>query len=164
MAEYTYHLGFDWNVSLVNNERPLNIGRVLLSNGAAVADNLFHPLTATSDFVSFKGFNQTSGADLSGYSIVGGTLTFQAEESTQAASSPFNVTELHVSSIGPATSLEHSAALLGPEYPIWNPIVPLVQATTSGVFQFVVRLHVQGPNGLVRTFVADPEMIVGSVG
>lgn len=153
-----YELGFDWDQA--NNPPQLSWGRVM--NGAP---DDFNVSLQKGDLVCFDLVNLTDNATLADYSIVGGTVTFAAWDTKQSTASPFFLPALQIASFRataqrtPCPSFKKRAL-----YPSWTPIIPLTPTDNDGDFKFSVSLTIQGPNGVTKTFVVDPEMVVGSIG
>ena len=116
------------------------------------------------DTIGFNGFNQTPGAGLSQYLILGGSVAFTPVSGTQSPASPFNGADFNIYGMGQATQTLVSIALSPTvAIPYWQSLVAPQLIVNNGSFQFSISLTVQGPDGSTKTFVLpDPEMVVGS--
>lgn len=184
MASYYWDLGFDFNAVQINGFSYLQNGFVLYDPVKSVGSPATPVNLATGDTINFSVFNLTNPRSAGTYSIAGGSITFQAAITQQASISPFNVSG--DPSDTPCTWLsfplklnpdatEASAIFSGAQvsgqnpttFPRYNYPVGL-QVANIGFFLMSVRLQVLGPNSSggfqQRTFIVDPEMVIGSVG
>jgi len=159
MAFHHFEIGFDFNAP-----DGLNIGIVNLRPGSPpqVQTGIVFGDFEQEDYFCFNGFNMTNGADLFGYAITDGSVTFQIAADApimQTAISPIGQPSLVIDPLGQAFETGSPLSFSGGPFPLWAPVVPLVQVVSAGRFQFTVSLTVQGPGG-AQTFQVDPEMIV----
>jgi hypothetical protein len=166
MTAYVFDIGFDWNGSTCQETgKPyLDCGFVPYATQTGPERGL-----QVGDTIGFNGFNKTSGATLAtanSYQITGGTISFQAENTTQAIQSPFEITTFDISNLGQATRTGPSQFFgMNTQFPCWWPVLAPQSIVNNGSFQFSVSLTVQGPDGSTKTFLCpDPEMIVGGAG
>jgi|GEM_PF-2822097 len=172
MATYVWDLGFDFTDFQDpnnNNQSPLEMGFVTFAAPPGGAPGNSRNLQVN-DIIQFNGFDLTPNASVGdGTTIQGGTITFIDAHSGQPAS-PFggSATISFLPNLGQSTALGPSA-ILGPtlsvQYPRWWPVINPQTVTNEGHFLMTVSISAQqgGQTG-IRTFVHDPEMVVGSVG
>jgi hypothetical protein len=188
---YYWDLGFDFNAvqdppggpSYLENGFVLGKQMTVTVAGPGVSKSSA-PATpvdlATGDTIVFNLFNTTtlqSGQQGSDFSINSGTISFSGAEVGQTIQSPFNASG---STTPQATfNMNTSAPLLQgqsvvfdgiqapdaatqPTFPFWTVAGPLT-VVNNGRFLMQVVVNITGPNG-PRSFVVDPEMVVGSIG
>jgi hypothetical protein len=177
---FVWDLGFDFNeVQKSDTLSYLQNGLVLIQS----SDKGNVPATPVNlvqgDFVKFNAFNVTDPST-GDYEIAGGEITFKSASTTQAAASPFNnpdgsfQTKIQIAPQAP-TTIKGASIIFGgtqapdaltpdqPTFPKW-PLVSPQTVANNGRFLMTAALIVKGPSGLPRTFVVDPEMIVGGIG
>ena len=165
MANYSWDLGFDLGAVQQTGQSYLETGFVaLLTTG--------HVVTApvnlqVGDIISFNAFN-VSNSLISGaadWSISDGVITFSNGEIGQTTTSPFEDQSLFISGMsaqgsGASTVFSGGAETVFPVFPNAAASQTIVNA---GKYLMTVTLNVQSGSEQ-RTFVVDPEMVVGSVG
>lgn len=161
MANFNYELGFDWNLPPF-----LKWDRLFFPDGKSQNHDQGTHLTV-GDLVCFNVINLTSGAGTKDYSIASeSSIIFRPRKSDQPASSPFQEKTLVFNFSGEATGIggPGTSGLGDGSYPFWAPVVSLTPIENSGFFEFIAVMTISGPGGWKKTFIVDPEMIVGSVG
>lgn len=172
MAEtFVWDLGFDFAaIQGSNTESYLPSGFVTLSGGKPAA-----PRIPRNELIRFNVYNLSSGATLEGYSISGIDITFtNALKGQEGNPCPFdNLTpvvygdgfaRIKRDSLGRAQGWGTSS-MFGHNLPLWDGILGVdLPVKKDGKFLMTVALIVQGANVLPRTFVVDPEMIIGGAG
>lgn len=155
---FYWDLGFDFAaVQKKNTLSYLQNGLVL--NGASAFPNKVN----TGDTIIFNLFNLTSGATQGdGTKIHHALLSFTHAVTGQTATTPF-ASATFQSEPGPSSTLAHSVIFGGPikDFPRWT--IATHAVANTGSFLFTAAVVVQAGNA-VRTFVVDPEMIIGTGG
>jgi hypothetical protein len=161
MATYVWHLGFDFGAIRESDTTSyLQNGFVLhTAGGSMLAVPMNLQINDTIDFSLFNLTTLSSENDMSDYSIVGGSITFSAAQANQGANSPFSSSHISIASHA-ATGLIGQSLVFDGNFQKW-PLVDTETIINSGKFLMTIALIVQGPSGPQRTFVVDPEMIVG---
>jgi hypothetical protein len=188
MATYFWDLGFDINAVQQGD------GTSYLQHGFNNGNGPAIPVSLNAgDTIQFNAFDVTNtNGQTSSFSITGGSIQFSNAEVNQLANSyPFNGTTaslgnntqetvdidptagtatIPISSFGQSTQQATSVFFSGPvrvvQFPMWNitsSSSPL-QIANNGRFLMKVTLTVQETGGSPRSFVVDPEMVVGSIG
>ncbi|HKH47343.1 MAG TPA: hypothetical protein VKM72_22025 [Thermoanaerobaculia bacterium] len=167
---YTWELGIDWNAISTGTTSYLRQGFVKMVNNQPTA---MAPLcTEVGDTITFKIFD-VSTIHVDGVSYNIRSFTILPKSATVIAppqGDPFNSLQITFDS---QTQIVESIAFATPgisQYPAWvqqpdeHHEHPFVTVQTPG--RFLVSFLVQaGPVGFAcRTFVVDPEMVVGSNG
>jgi hypothetical protein len=158
---YVWHLGFDINAAQSSDGTSyLQNGFVQHTLGGSIfAAPVDLQVNDTIDFSLFNLTSLSSSNEMNDFSIVGGTITFSAAQTNQVAASPFSVTQIPIEPRA-ATSITGPSLVFDGEFQKW-PLVDSRTIANNGRFLMTVALIVQGPDGPQRTFVVDPEMIVG---
>lgn len=165
---FVWDLGFDFNaIQASDTQSYLQSGLVRLSDGQLALQSL-----TIGELIRFNVYNVTSGATLSDYSISGAEITFtNALKGNESNPCPFDSSAQVVTgggfgriTIGPLglTTSKGQSTIFGPNLPLWSNLVGVdLPVKNKGKFLMTIALIVQGASGLPRTFVVDPEMIVG---
>lgn len=185
---YFWDFGFDFTAV----QDPPSTGTSYLENGFVLINGLNNrnvPATPVNlsigDVIFFNAFNTTNGLQQGDtYSIISGSIDFSSAETNQGTASPFNIpgtsTPQATISMTPTVEPPGSSIIFSgvqvpdaqntnqPVFPCWNVAGPLTVGN-NGRFLMNVSMVVQGPPGAQgqinqRTFVVDPEMVVGSIG
>lgn len=155
MAAYTWHLGIDWNAI----EDPAN-GRSYMPAGFIQGSLVKRPNVDSTDTITFLIFDLTTGNP----QVVTGIESLTIHPRAAVLGQQPDIDPL--SSLDPAvTSLSSSQSSVyfeGGPFPCWqSEEVSVTQAAAAHKFLLTFFVQALGPSSSVRTFVHDPEMVVG---
>jgi hypothetical protein len=153
MTEHTWELGIDLNAV----ENTVN-GRSYMPAGFIPPGGLIkRPNVDSHDTITFLIFDVTTGNP----QVVTGIESFTIHPRAAVLGQETHIDPL--SRLDPVvTSLgSQSSAYFGGSFPCWTSEVSVTEAAASKKFLLTFLVHALGPSSGPRTFVHDPEMVVG---
>jgi hypothetical protein len=161
MAGYIWQLGIDWNAIQTGGVGYLRGGLI-----TAAGERL--PGTGEvkkGDTITFRIFDVSSSVqNRQVKAIVSFGIDSQAAVNGQPDEPSLDKPQPAVGPPNESTEVLQSS-LFGPAYCSWDSeLVTVPVTTTPGRFLLTVYLQAKGPDGVVRLFNHDPEMVVGPFG
>jgi hypothetical protein len=158
MANYVWQLGIDWNAVETAGVSYLR-GGLLKDNSPSPGTNPVH----FNDTITFKIFDVNSSVENSGRQVTAiGSFVILTTAAVTGQVSCNSLSSLQPA-IGPLHEPAAEGSLFGNAHCSWDSELVTV-TTTPGRFLLTLQVQVLGPDGRVRIFRHDPEMVVGPNG
>lgn len=157
MADYVWQLGIDWNA--------IQTGGVSYLRGSLLKDNSPSPGTNPVHFhdtITFKIFDVSSSVEDPGRQVTAiGSFVILTTAAVTGQVSCNSLSSLQPA-IGPP-DVSQQNPLFGNAYCSWT-LDPVQVSDQPGRFLLTIQVQAVGPDGGVRIFRHDPEMVVGPNG